>query len=100
MAPAAGLCPLTRKKNVKRCAKRKRSESMKIKRILNIIVMCFLGVFCLATMCMALTGESAEASQASLVKTEKEGMEWEGFISDQSEELVTVITGNEEWQAL
>ena len=100
MAAAVGLCPLTRKRNVKRRVKRKRSESMKIKRNLIITAICFLGVFCLATMYMALTRVPAEASQAPLVKTEKEGIEWEGFISDQSEELVTVITGNEAWLAI
>jgi len=34
------------------------------------------------------------------VPVQKDGMEWEGYLSRQSEELVTVITDGQEWNAL
>jgi hypothetical protein len=34
------------------------------------------------------------------IPVQKDGMEWEGYLSRQSEELVTVITEGKEWTAL
>lgn len=41
-----------------------------------------------------------EDRQKIPIPVQKDGMEWEGYLSRQSEELVTVITEGQEWDAL